>query len=95
METTTTRGTEMKSETMTMNAKKLRFILEDAAADYRNECDRAWEQSQIESQRNGEFSADVFEHSREMHQTAHQLQTLVNMIYRLGASGEITITFSK
>lgn len=84
----------MQSETMTMNAKELRTVLEDIITDYETERQRSYEEAQKLNQQNNEWWQEAFDHAQAMHRITHQLQTLSNMIYRLGSSDTITITIS-
>lgn len=85
----------MKSETMTMNANELRKILEDVADDYNAERKRSYEEAQKLNQQNNEWWQEAFDHAQAMQRITHQLDTMVQMLYRLSGSGDITITFSK
>lgn len=85
----------MKTETMTMEANLLRHILEDVADEYHAEKKRCYEEAQKLNQQKSEWASETFEHAQEMQRIAHQLDTMVQMLYRLSGSGDITITFSK
>lgn len=95
MNTTTAKEMKMKSETMTMNANELRKILEDVADDYGAECTRSRNEAEKLNQQNSEWASQAFDHAQAMQRITHQLDTMVQMLYRLGGSGDITITFSK
>lgn len=85
----------MKTESMTFNAKELRMILEDVIDDYEQKHAVATSDFiQLAAQRD-EWASRAFDHAQAMQRIAHQLQTISNMMFRVGGSDDITITISK